>query len=237
MEITILHGQMHKGNTYHITEMLKEKLTVKDTVVHEYFLPKDTPSFCVGCFQCILKGEEYCPQAAQVQKIAASMQRSEIIMIDSPTYCFEMTGQLKTLFDHFGYMWMSHRPRKEMFSKIGIVISSAAGAGGKNVTKSIAKQLFWWGVPKVHQLHFNVSSMSWKDTSDKIKLKITQKIEAVTRQVSKQAGKEKYNFKIKFLFHIMRKMQEGNKWNLTDRNYWQTNNWLGAVRPWRSMNG
>ena len=33
--------------------------------------------------------------------------------LDKLTYCFEMTGQLKTLFDHLGYLWLSHRPRDE----------------------------------------------------------------------------------------------------------------------------
>lgn len=80
-----------------------------------------------------------------------------------------MTGQLKTLFDHFAYLWMPHRPRKEMFSKIGIVISTAAGAGANRVTKSMAKQLFWWGVPKIYRIHFNVNAACWEDISEKIK--------------------------------------------------------------------
>lgn len=80
MEITIIHGQAHKGSTYHIATMVKERLADNDTVVHEYFMPKDAPAFCVGCYQCIKKGEEYCPQADKVQEILASMLSSEIIV-------------------------------------------------------------------------------------------------------------------------------------------------------------
>ena len=156
-----------------------------------------------------------------MQKILASMLRSEIIIIDSPNYCFEMTGQLKTLFDHFAYIWMSHRPRKEMFSKIGIVISTAAGAGANRVTKSIAKQLFWWGVPKIHQMHFNVNAACWEDVSEKNMQKITQKIELTSRKVKSQVGKAKPNIKTKFMFNIMQKMHDSNSGNKTDRDYWQ----------------
>jgi multimeric flavodoxin WrbA len=233
MEITVLHGQAHKGSTYHITTMVIQRLVDSNTTVHEYFMPKDAPAFCVGCFKCIQKGEEYCPQAERVQEIIVSMLRSEIIVIDSPTYCYEMTGQLKTLFDHFGYIWMSHRPRKEMFSKIGIVISTAAGAGANRVKKSIAKQIFWWGIPKIYSMHFNVKAACWEDVSEEIKQKITRKTEILSKKVKSKIGKVKPGIKTMFIFNIMRKMQISNDWNMTDRDYWQKNKWLEKARPWK----
>lgn len=233
MEITIIHGQAHKGSTYHITAMVKERLADKDTVVNEYFMPKDAPAYCMGCYQCIQKGEEYCPQADKVQKIVTSMLRSKIIIIDSPNYCYEMTGQLKTLFDHFAYLWMSHRPRKEMFSKIGIVISTAAGAGSNRVAKSMAKQLFWWGVPNIYPIHFNVNAACFEEVSDKIRQKIMHKADVVSRKVKSHIGKANPNFKTKSIFNIMRKIQDSNNWNETDRGYWQNNKWLKKTRPWR----
>jgi len=233
MEITIIHGQGHKGSTYHITSMVKERLADSDTKVHEYYMPIDTPDFCAGCYQCFQKGEEYCPQADKVQKILESMLCSEIIIIDSPTYCLEMTGQLKALFDHLGYMWLSHRPRKEMFSKIGIAISATAGAGANRVIKSISKQMFWWGVPKIYQIHFKVNAACWEDVSENIKKKIKQKTEELSHNVKNKIGKSKPNIKTKLLFNLMRKMQQSNTWNKTDRDYWQKNNWLEKTRPWR----
>lgn len=232
MEITIIHGQAHKGSTYHITDLIKENITDSGTNVHEYFMIKDTPGYCIGCFNCIKDGEQYCPHADKVQEIASSMIKSEIIIIDSPTYCYEMTGQLKTLFDHFGYMWMSHRPRKEMFNKIGIAVSSAAGAGAKNVVKSIERQMFWWGIPKVYKISANVSAMRWDEVSEKNRIKITNDIKSMSSSIKNTIGSVKPNIKMKFLFNIMRKMHIGNDWNITDRNYWDNNKWLGSIRPW-----
>lgn len=226
MEITIIHGQMHKGSDYHITEMIKEKLVNGDAVVNEFFMPKDTPDFCVGCYQCILKGENKCPQFDKVQKILSAMLRSQLIIINSPSYCLEMTGQLKTLFDHLAYIWMPHRPRKEMFSKTAIAISTAAGAGADNVTKTISKQLFWWGVPKIYRLHFNVGASRWEDVSDKTKKKIAEKVDLLVPKVKREIGNVKPNIKTKFMFNIMRKMQTANNWNQTDKDYWKNNNWL-----------
>lgn len=235
MEITIIHGQAHKGSTYHVTERLREKLSDRDTVVHEYFMLKesDTPSFCTGCFRCILEGEHFCPQAAKVKRIEESMLSSDIIIIDSPTYCFEMTGQLKTLFDHFGYLWMSHRPRKEMFSKIGIVVSTAAGAGTGRVTQSIAKQLSWWGIPKVYRMKVNVSATSWDEVSPKIMQQIEERTSAIEEKAKRQTGKKAINLKNMFIFTMIRKMQKGNTWNMVDKDHWKNNLWLENARPWR----
>jgi multimeric flavodoxin WrbA len=210
MEIAIIHSQGHKGSTYHIAAMIKERLADRDTKVHEYYMPKDTPDFCAGCFQCFQKGEEYCPQADKVQRIAESMLRSEIIIIDSPTYCFEMTGQLKTLFDHFGYIWMSHRPRKEMFLKIGITLSTAAGAGANKMTKSIARQMFWWGIPKIYRMYFSVNAARWEDVPERNKKRIVRKTEKLSHNVKNIIGKSRPGIKTIFLFNIMRKMQQSN---------------------------
>lgn len=233
MDITVIHGQNHKGSTYHISEIMQQNLSKEDTVVHEYFMPNDAPGFCVGCFNCIQKGEQYCPHAERVQEIVDSICLSEVIIIDSPNYCFEMTGQLKTLFDHMAYMWLSHRPRKQMFNKIGIVVSTAAGGGAGSVTKSIARQMFWWGVPKVYRLNFSVNAMSWKDVPDKIKEKIRKRTDSVTRSVKGNIGKVKPNFKLAFMFNIMRKIQSSNTWNMTDKEHWKKNRWLEKARPWR----
>lgn len=236
MTITIIHGQQHKGSTYHITEILKERLTEgSETVVHEYFMPKDTPEYCVGCFRCILKGEENCYQSEKALKILDSMLMSDVIIFDSPTYCIEMTGQLKTLFDHYGYMWMPHRPRKEMFSKIGVAISTAAGSGARNVTKSMARQMFWWGVPRIYRLSFNVNASCWDDVPEKKRERIIKRTQETADSIKKKIGRAKPGFKTRLMFNVMRKIQQSNTWNMTDRDYWEKNGWLKKDRPWKKQ--
>jgi hypothetical protein len=161
------------------------------------------------------------------------MIKSKVIIIDSPTYCYEMTGQLKTLFDHYGYMWMSHRPRKEMFNKVGIAITTAAGAGAKNVVKSIERQMFWWGIPQIYKLNFNVSALNWDGVSEKIKTKISNRVNLMSEDIKNNINNVKPNIKTRILFNIMRKMQTGNDFNLTDKSYWENNGWIGSERPWR----
>lgn len=237
MEITIIHGQRHLGSTYHCSEILKNQISDSETVINEFFMPSDGPAFCVGCFGCIKKGEEHCPHANQIQPIVSAMCRSQVIIIDSPTYCFEMTGQLKTLFDHLGYMWLSHRPRGEMFNKIGIVLSTAAGAGTGAVTKSLARQMSWWGIAKIYRLRFNVNAAAWQDVTSTVRQKIEKRITAVAMKVQRQAGRVEPDLKTRFFFGVMRKMHAKNTWNMTDKNYWLEKQWVADVRPWRSFRG
>ncbi|MBU5426233.1 NAD(P)H-dependent oxidoreductase [Tissierella pigra] len=232
MKITVIHGQSHKGSTYNITKQIIDKILDTNKEIYEYFMPRDTPNYCIGCYNCFNESENSCPQAEKVQKIVKSMEISDIIVIDSPTYCFEMTGQLKTLFDHFGYMWLSHRPKQVMFNKVGIVISTAAGAGARKVTKALAQQMFWLGIPKVFQYSKNVSASNWEMVPNKVKKSIEHDISKLSTKVQSKVGKVSPNFRLKFIFIIMGMMQKSNNWNKVDQNYWKENGWLDKKRPW-----
>ncbi|OHE25505.1 MAG: hypothetical protein A2Z84_08850, partial [Tenericutes bacterium GWA2_35_7] len=217
MEITVIHGQMHKGSTYHVTEELTKKLALNDSdIIHTFSLPQQGPQFCVGCFSCIYKGESFCPHASQVKPIVDAMISSDVIIIDSPTYCLEMSGQLKTLFDHLGYMYMTHRPQGIMFKKIGVAISTAAGAGAKNVTKTIKKQMFWWGIGKTYRLPVLVQAKSFSEVSDKIKQGIILDTDRLASRILKKVNHVKPRFLSKALFTLMSMMHKTNTWNPID---------------------
>ena len=50
MKIVMIHGQNHKGSTYHIGRKIADKIGTEEIV--EFFLPKDLNHFCVGCYAC-----------------------------------------------------------------------------------------------------------------------------------------------------------------------------------------
>ncbi len=58
MEIVIIHGQSHKGSTYHIAHMLAEKIS-RD--IKEFFFPKDFGENCGGQYygQLMIKQQGY----------------------------------------------------------------------------------------------------------------------------------------------------------------------------------
>lgn len=158
MKITILHGQSHKGSTYHIARMLADKL---EGEVTEFFLPRDFGEFCVGCTQCFEQSETLCPHYEKLQPITQAIDQADVLILASPVYVYHATGAMKALLDHYGYRWMLHRPQEAMFRKQGVCISTAAGAGIKTTNRDMADSLFFWGVPKIYRYGVAVLETSY----------------------------------------------------------------------------
>ena len=92
MKITMVHGQNHKGSTYHIGKMLADKLGGEVT---EFFLPKDFGHFCIGCNQCIVKDEKLCPYYKELKPLTDAIDSADVIILTSPVYVYHCTGSMK----------------------------------------------------------------------------------------------------------------------------------------------
>lgn len=229
MHITIIHGQSHKGSTYHIARMLAEKLQGDIT---EFFLPRDFGSFCVGCTSCFGKSETLCPHYEKLKPLTEALDRADVIILASPVYVYHVTGAMKAFLDHYGYRWMVHRPEEKMFHKQAVCISTAAGAGMKSTNKDMADSMFFWGIGKIYRYGTAVMAVAWDAVSAGKKARIEKRITVLARKIHKNAGKVKPSVKTRAFFHIMRlAMKKG--WNETDAAYWRKKGWTGRVRPWK----
>jgi multimeric flavodoxin WrbA len=235
MKITIIHGQSHKGITYAMVHEVLKYLATESDEIQEFFLPKDGPGFCMGCTACFLKGEDNCPCADKVQPIARALDWADVIMLDSPNYVMEMCGAMKNLMDHFAYRWVSHRPSGTMFKKIGITLSSSAGAPALHVVRSMAKQLKWMCVSKVYLFPFTSFAMRVNDLKPKKKAELEHKAKQIADKVKKRVAHPRASLRSKLSFRIFRKMQSSAaaSWNPTDRDWWVKQGWLAKIRPWK----
>lgn len=229
MKIAIINGTNHSGSTYKITHLLANKIGGE---IKDFFLPKDFDEFCLGCTNCFTKGEELCPHHNKLKEIKAALIESDLIILESPVYVYHASGQMKALLDHFGYMWMAHRPEESMFKKQAVVISTAAGAGMKSCMKDMADSLFYWGVPKIYKYGVAVRATSYEEINDKIKKKIDEKTSKIASSIKKKDGKVKPGFKTKGFFFIMHLLQK-NGWNPKDVEYWKEKGWTEKKRPWK----
>ncbi len=232
MKITIIHGQNHKGSTYHIAHKLAEKLNGEIT---EFFLPRDFDAFCAGCTSCFEKSETRCPHYEKLQPITEAMDKSDLIILASPVYVYHATGAMKAFLDHYGWRWMVHRPEAQMFSKQAVCISTAAGAGMKSTNKDMADSLFWWGVARIYKYGTAVRAVSWEQVDGKQKQAIEKKLEALAQKIRSRQGKIRPSVKTRVFFNVMRQMQK-HGWNEADVKYWQRKGWTGKKRPWKHEN-
>lgn len=230
MKITIIHGQSHKGSTYHIARELSAKLGGEVT---EIFLPRDFDSFCVGCASCFTKTEAKCPHYEKLVPITQAIDDADVLILASPVYVYHVTGAMKSLLDHYGYRWMVHRPEEKMFTKQAVCISTAAGGGMKSTNKDMADSTFYWGIAKTYKYGIGVRAIAWDGVGDKIKSKIDKKTTDLAKKIKKNVGKVKPSIKTKAFFSVMRRVQK-NGWVEVDKNYWQEKGWTDKKRPWKS---
>lgn len=140
MKIALIHGQSHKGTTYHLARLLAEKLGGE---ISEFFLPRDFGEFCVGCCRCFLDSEQQCPHYERLSPITRAIDEAELVILASPVYVYHATGAMKAFLDHYGWRWLVHRPEEAMFSKQAVCISTAAGAGMRSTNRDMAHSTFF----------------------------------------------------------------------------------------------
>lgn len=232
MKVTVIHGQSHKGSTYHLAHSLAEKLGGEIT---EFFLPRDFGEFCVGCTNCFTDSEAKCPHYEKLSPITKAIDNADVLILASPVYVMHAAGAMKVLLDHYGWRFMVHRPEEKMFSKQAVCISTAAGAGMKSTNKDMADSAFWWGVGKIYRFGAAVNETSWERVKDKKKRAYDNKLSVLARKIIKKNGRVKPSLKTITFFNIMGIMQR-NGFNPADAKYWKEKGWTGKKRPWNKKN-
>lgn len=172
------------------------------------------------------------PHYTKLNPITNSMLEADVIILASPVYVFHSTGAMKAFLDHYGYMWMVHRPDERMFSKQAVCVSTAAGAGMKSTNKDMSHSLFFWGIPKRYKIGIAVYETRYSHLSDKVKNRIDKKTSCVARKIKKRNGKVRVGLITRVLFFVMHIAQKKG-FNESDKNYWQSKGWTEKARPWK----
>ena len=229
MKIVLIHGQNHKGSSYNIGRMLADEFSEGE--VKEFFLPRDLEHFCVGCYSCI-EDETKCPYFEKKNAIMTEVEKADLLIFTTPTYCMRASAPMKAFIDLTFTYWMPHKPRKCMFSKKAVVISTAAGTGMKSAVKDISNTLFYWGVPYIKSYGVAVQAMSWEKVSKEKKERIKKDVQKMAKNLKNK--KVQVGLKTKFMFGIMRMMQLKD-WGSSpeEKEYWKEQGWLGKQRPWK----
>lgn len=231
MNIVMINGQNHKGSTYHIGRQIADKIEGSNEIT-EFFLPKDLNHFCMGCYNCI-EDDKTCPFYEEKWAIMQKVEEADVLIFTTPTYCLHASAPMKSFLDLTFTYWMSHRPRKAMFTKRACIVSTSAGASPKSAIEDIAGALLYWGVPQVKRFGIAVQAMSWDGVSHKKKEAIEKKTTKLAKELSKPS-KPSVGIKTRFLFWMMGNMQKAG-WGSSpvEKEYWQQNGWLSGKKPWR----
>lgn len=235
MKITIVHGNERQGSTWHVANTVIHALSKEEkTQVTSFSLPKDMPHFCTGCFSCFMRGENKCPHAASVEPIVTALLDADLVVLTSPVYVYDVSGQMKALLDHLGYMWLPHRPAPAMFGKTGLTVVTTAGAGVRRTTATLRKSLMFWGVRRIYSLGGAVAANGWANVPEKRKAKIERKAKKSAARIARtirRGNQLPYPFFRAILFKVFAGMHKKNLWGALDHAHWKKNGWLDGKKP------
>jgi multimeric flavodoxin WrbA len=231
--VTVIHGSERQGSTYNIAKLFIQKLVSEQDKKIEFLLPRDMNSFCVGCANCFLKGESFCPHYEMIEPIRRAMEEADIVIFTTPVYVLRTSGQMKTLLDHFAFLFMTHRPNPTMFSKTAVIFSTGAGGGTRAAMKDISTSLKFWGMAKIYKFGTAVFASEWDQVNEKKKRKSEAKLNNIVNKVRRKAGKVKPGISTKLLFSAFRLFHKKMKVCENDVLYWDSSGWLKNARPWK----
>ena len=110
MKCLVIHGSPRRGNTWDVLKLTEEEMNKNgEFEFEEIELAKENIPTCLGCFNCIIKGESLCPHKNTIQRIVSKIEEADAIIITSPVYSMQITGLLKNFIDHMSYNF--HRAR------------------------------------------------------------------------------------------------------------------------------
>jgi multimeric flavodoxin WrbA len=159
MKYVVINGSPRKKNTWAVVRQAQKNLKGEFEEIH--LVDADIP-LCVGCFNCIMEGEDKCPHYNKLHPIIEKIRWADGIIIATPVYALNVSALLKNFLDHTAYIY--HRP--EFFTKKGLVAVTTAGAGQKDVAKYLDETLRHWGVNKVYKISMACGGKEHLETKD-----------------------------------------------------------------------
>lgn len=124
--IAIMGSPRGKGAGYKIVRKIEDRMKTMGDVDFEYIFLKDANlKPCIGCFNCVTKGEDKCPLKDDRAIIEQKMMEADGIILSSPGYVQNVSGLMKNFMDRYAYT--NHRLR--FFKQKGMMIVNSGGAG------------------------------------------------------------------------------------------------------------
>lgn len=226
--VTIIGSPKGKGNTYDITKKVEEEIIrIDKDVEFEYLILKEANlQTCKGCFQCIEKGEHYCPIKDHRQQIEIKLKEADGVIFATPVYVCNVSWIMKNFIDRFAYF--CHRPC--FHGKRAMVVATTGGVGLKFVLLTLAFEVGTWGFSVAQKI--GVICPSGKISEDD-KQKLIKKTHRNISKASKAFYKSLRENKPPkpgliglISFNLQKYAFSRAEKDLADYQYWKSKGWL-----------
>ena len=236
MNILIINATTHKSTGWHAAHFLTGAFMLPGDVLDEISCPVEGIDFCqiAECgATCLEEGEQTCPHWAALEPFLARFDAADLLVFDTPTYCYHAPAQVRVLIEHQCWRWMRHRPETSCFHTQAVVIGSAAGKGGKHSVGDIESHLKWLGIARIYTHSLVAGAMSWGDVESNRKQKLESDMKALAAKLSHDPACVTPSIGCKARFGLMRILQSKFPTSRIDHDTWERSGWLAGAKPWK----
>lgn len=185
VDVTIIYGTMIKANTHHCVQLLLKSLKLNiDLDVTEFFLSKNLSSSCDECSFTLVNGEEGTSHVNYADSIINSLDKANLIIFACPVFGCDISREMKLFLNHLSCHYMHNETNSSMRNKIGLIMSTAAGAGLFYTTTILKRNLHFLGIQNILNFSQTLYEVDWKYLNLKTKKRINKKILKLSNKVS-----------------------------------------------------
>ena len=140
MKIIILNGSHRKNGATALllNEMYQKLKTYPDVEVQLFNVADFNLKYCIGCCKCYKNGK--CIFNDDIEKLSENIETADGIIIGSPTYASNISGQMKVIIDRGHFVI-----EQLLFGKYAISVSTYENYGGKDTSKILNRLLSYSG--------------------------------------------------------------------------------------------
>jgi multimeric flavodoxin WrbA len=184
VNVTIIYGTMRKANTYNCVQLLLNNLRLSINInVTEFFLSKDLISFCDNFLSTPTSSQDTFINFDYTDYITDSLDESDLIILACPVLACDISTDMKLLLNHLYYKSIRNNTRSFMNNKIGLIISTAAGAGLFNSTRTLKRNLSFWGIPNIFVFSKTFYEVNWDYVTLKTRLQLNKQIFKISNKI------------------------------------------------------
>jgi len=203
VKILAICGSPHRGNTYEVLSKIEEDypdIDYKLLMLGELNLQK-----CIGCYGCVLYGEEHCPLKDDRDMIIQEIMDADGVIFASSINVNHIPALMKDFMGRLGFM--SHRP--PFYGKYAMVMAVCAMFGAKQANEYMKGIFTTFG--------FDVVSCAELGVATKTKKEIAWNQEKVTKAFNtlidriKQGQKSTPTLRQILHFYLFKTISEYNK--------------------------
>ncbi len=226
--LIIIGSGRKKGNTSMVASLLKRNIEKKasedgkNVEVEKLFLADYNLKHCLGCRNCMDRGEDKCPLTDELYKIKSKIDAADVIIFGSPVYVDNVSSMMKALIDRLAYI--CHR--QEFYMKSAFVYSTSGGSSTKKTNNTIVGALLSWGFNFLGRSGFIISHHDTKEeTEKKYKSSLAKISKKVYRSMKQKSFRRPSIISLAIFKLQQRERANPEKAHPLDYKYWKERGW------------